>query len=165
MKRRLGGLAALLALATVLLAVAGAAGDATRDPREGGPRYDLAKAKIAQHKHDLIVHLRTWEAFPKLQGLERHPRTTRARDKRFVCAAIESRAADRLLCPAGKPEKGHVLVGVSRLSKGGRAHSLGVIRADVGFRVNRLDDRTSDGRPNPDPGQRIAIHVSFGESF
>ncbi len=41
---------------------------------------------------------------------------------------------------------------------------VGVVRADVGFRLNRLDGATN-GRPNPDPGQRFAIHVSFGEAF
>ena len=41
---------------------------------------------------------------------------------------------------------------------------LGVIGADVGFRLNRLGDQTN-GHPNPDPGQHYAFHVSFGEPF
>ncbi|MBI3542849.1 MAG: BamA/TamA family outer membrane protein [Deltaproteobacteria bacterium] len=41
---------------------------------------------------------------------------------------------------------------------------IGVIRADLGVRLNRLGEQ-SDGHPNPDPGKPIAIHVSFGESF
>jgi len=41
---------------------------------------------------------------------------------------------------------------------------VGVIRADVGARLNRLGD-TSFGRQNPDPGRRFAIHISFGEAF
>ncbi len=41
---------------------------------------------------------------------------------------------------------------------------LGVIRADVGFRLNRTDSQTN-GQLNADPGQRFAVHVSFGEPF
>lgn len=41
---------------------------------------------------------------------------------------------------------------------------VGVIRADVGFRLNRTSDATA-GRPNPDPGENYAVHVSIGEAF
>lgn len=41
---------------------------------------------------------------------------------------------------------------------------VGVLRADVGVRLNRLDEITGN-RENPDPGRRFAIHVSFGEAF
>lgn len=41
---------------------------------------------------------------------------------------------------------------------------VGVIRADVGVRLNRLDALTND-RANPDPGKRFAVHLSFGEAF
>jgi outer membrane translocation and assembly module TamA len=42
---------------------------------------------------------------------------------------------------------------------------IGTIRADVGVRVNRTTPCQPDGLPNPDPGQRVAFHVSIGESF
>ena len=42
---------------------------------------------------------------------------------------------------------------------------IGVIRFDMGVRLNRLSDFQPDGRPNPDPGQRFAFHLGIGEPF
>ncbi len=42
---------------------------------------------------------------------------------------------------------------------------IGTIRADVGVRLNRLSPTESDGTPNPDPGLRVAFHISIGEPF
>jgi translocation and assembly module TamA len=42
---------------------------------------------------------------------------------------------------------------------------IGTIRLDLGVRLNRLDVLESDGRPNPDPGSRLAFHISIGEAF
>ncbi|MDB4969946.1 MAG: surface antigen [Myxococcales bacterium] len=42
---------------------------------------------------------------------------------------------------------------------------LGTIRADVGVRLNRLGVMEPDGTPNPDPGSRVAFHLSIGEPF
>jgi translocation and assembly module TamA len=42
---------------------------------------------------------------------------------------------------------------------------VGSIRADVGVRLNRVAAVEPDGTPNPDPGQRIAFHLSLGEAF
>ena len=42
---------------------------------------------------------------------------------------------------------------------------IGTLRFDVGVRLNRLDAMEADGTPNPDPGQRVAYHVSVGEAF
>ena len=42
---------------------------------------------------------------------------------------------------------------------------VGVIRADVGMRLNRLAPFQADGRQNPDPGSRFAFHISIGEAF
>jgi outer membrane protein assembly factor BamA len=42
---------------------------------------------------------------------------------------------------------------------------LGTIRADVGVRLNRLAYCEPDRTPNPDPTQRVAFHISIGESF
>lgn len=42
---------------------------------------------------------------------------------------------------------------------------VGPIRADLGFRLNRLDTAGSDGLANPDPGDRFAFHISIGEAF
>lgn len=41
---------------------------------------------------------------------------------------------------------------------------IGTVGADIGVRLNRLGP-TTDGIPNPDPGQRIAFHFSVGEAF
>jgi len=43
--------------------------------------------------------------------------------------------------------------------------AIGTIRADVGVRLNRLSDFQPDGRPNPDPHQPVAFHLSIGEPF
>jgi translocation and assembly module TamA len=42
---------------------------------------------------------------------------------------------------------------------------IGTLRADVGVRLNRLSATESNGLPNPDPGQRVAFHISVGEAF
>jgi translocation and assembly module TamA len=42
---------------------------------------------------------------------------------------------------------------------------LGIVRLDVGVRLNRLGPNEPDGTPNPDPGQRVAFHLSLGEVF
>ncbi len=42
---------------------------------------------------------------------------------------------------------------------------IGTVRADVGVRVNRLAALEADGRPNPDPGDRVAFHLSLAEPF
>ncbi|MBW2734098.1 MAG: BamA/TamA family outer membrane protein [Deltaproteobacteria bacterium] len=41
---------------------------------------------------------------------------------------------------------------------------VGLIRIALGVRLNRLDE-TSDGRQNPDPGARIAFHLTIGAAF
>ena len=43
--------------------------------------------------------------------------------------------------------------------------AIGTVRADVGVRLNRLSDFQPDGRPNPDPHQPVAFHLSIGEPF
>lgn len=42
---------------------------------------------------------------------------------------------------------------------------IGTIRADVGVRVNRTASCEPDNTPNPDPGSRVAFHISIGEAF
>jgi outer membrane protein assembly factor BamA len=42
---------------------------------------------------------------------------------------------------------------------------IGAIRFDLGVRLNRVDFQEADGVQNPDPGQRIAYHISIGEAF
>lgn len=42
---------------------------------------------------------------------------------------------------------------------------IGTIRFDLGVRLNRLETAEANGVENPDPGQRIAYHISIGESF
>lgn len=43
--------------------------------------------------------------------------------------------------------------------------AIGTLRFDVGVRLNRLTDFEPDGRPNPDPHQPVAFHLSIGEPF
>jgi outer membrane protein assembly factor BamA len=42
---------------------------------------------------------------------------------------------------------------------------LGTFRFDVGVRLNRVGTLETNGLPNPDPGERIAFHLSLGEAF
>jgi translocation and assembly module TamA len=42
---------------------------------------------------------------------------------------------------------------------------IGTVRADIGVRLNRLAAMEPDGRTNPDPGARVAFHLSIGEPF
>ena len=42
---------------------------------------------------------------------------------------------------------------------------VGTLRADLGVRLNRLEEREADGTPNPDPNQRLVFHLSIGEAF
>ena len=42
---------------------------------------------------------------------------------------------------------------------------VGVISAGVGYRLNRLNVNESDYRPNPDPGEPFAFHLTIGASF
>ena len=42
---------------------------------------------------------------------------------------------------------------------------IGTIRFDLGVRLNRLAPFEPNGVPNPDPGQRLAFHISVGEAF
>lgn len=41
---------------------------------------------------------------------------------------------------------------------------IGTLRFDLGVRLNRLE-AVEDGIENPDPGDRIAFHISIGEAF
>jgi outer membrane protein assembly factor BamA len=43
--------------------------------------------------------------------------------------------------------------------------ALGVLRTDLGVRLNRLAAAQPDGASNPDPGHPVAFHVSFGQAF
>jgi outer membrane protein assembly factor BamA len=43
--------------------------------------------------------------------------------------------------------------------------ALGVLRTDLGVRLNRLTAMQPDGASNPDPGCRLAFHISFGQAF
>jgi translocation and assembly module TamA len=42
---------------------------------------------------------------------------------------------------------------------------IGPVRAGVGVRLNRTELIGPNGVPNPDPGQRYAIHLTIGEAF
>jgi hypothetical protein len=44
---------------------------------------------------------------------------------------------------------------------------IGILRGGVGVRLNRLSGVVSPGLPpeNPDPGRRLAVHLTLGEAF
>lgn len=42
---------------------------------------------------------------------------------------------------------------------------IGYVRFAVGVRLNRLDEIGADGLGNPDPGDRMAYHLTLGEAF
>jgi len=59
--------------------------------------------------------------------------------------------------------KGNVDIGNLHWAAGGGVRlktSIGTLRFDVGGRINRLN-----GPTDPDPGQAVAYHFSFGEAF
>ena len=69
--------------------------------------------------------------------------------------------------PSGQPFD-HVDLADLNVAVGGGLRyktAIGTIRADVGVRVTRLSDVEPDGRPNADPHQPVAFHVSIGEPF
>jgi translocation and assembly module TamA len=43
--------------------------------------------------------------------------------------------------------------------------ALGAIAFGIGVRLNRLAETQPDGRANPDPGDRLAFHLTLGEAF
>ncbi len=42
---------------------------------------------------------------------------------------------------------------------------MGVFRTGVGVRLNRVDQESSGGHPNPDPFERWAFHLTLGHAF
>jgi outer membrane protein assembly factor BamA len=75
--------------------------------------------------------------------------------------------AGDVAAPSGMP-RDHIDLGALHVAVGGGLRlktAVGAIRVDVGVRVNRLADMEKDGRPNPDPHQPVAFHISIGEPF
>jgi outer membrane protein assembly factor BamA len=75
--------------------------------------------------------------------------------------------AGDVAAPTGQPFD-HVNLGDLHVAAGAGLRyktAIGTIRADVGFRLNRLGDREADGQPNPDPHEPVAFHLSIGEPF
>lgn len=75
--------------------------------------------------------------------------------------------AGDVAAPSGMPFD-HIDLGALHLATGGGLRFktvVGTIRADVGVRLNRLAVMEPDGRPNPDPHQPVAFHLSIGEPF
>ncbi len=75
-----------------------------------------------------------------------------------------------LTCPDGQPYKTSSNVDFRNLhyatGAGLRYKTVvGTIRLDVGVRLNRLAACEADHTPNPDPGSRVAVHISIGEPF
>lgn len=42
---------------------------------------------------------------------------------------------------------------------------VGLIRIALGFRLNRLQEEGAEGTDNPDPGERVALHITIGAAF
>ncbi len=75
--------------------------------------------------------------------------------------------AGDVAAPSGMPHD-HIDLGELHVAVGGGLRyktAVGTIRADVGVRLNRLSDFEPDGRPNPDPHQPVAFHLSIGEPW
>jgi translocation and assembly module TamA len=75
--------------------------------------------------------------------------------------------AGDVAAPGGQPHDHIDLTELHVAVGGGLRYKtvVGTIRADVGVRLNRLSDFEADGRPNPDPHQPVAFHLSIGEPF
>ena len=72
-----------------------------------------------------------------------------------------------MAAPTGLPHD-HIDLGELHVAVGGGLRyktAIGTIRADIGVRLNRLSDFEPDGRPNADPHQPVAFHLSIGEPF
>jgi outer membrane translocation and assembly module TamA len=75
--------------------------------------------------------------------------------------------AGDVAAPTGLPADRIDLSRLHYASGGGLRYKtlIGTIRADVGVRLNRVVAMELDGRTNPDPGSRVAFHLSIGEPF
>jgi outer membrane protein assembly factor BamA len=66
------------------------------------------------------------------------------------------------------PSLGDLDLGALHLAVGGSLSydtPIGAIRFGVGVRLNRLAETAASGLRNPDPGERIAYHITIGEAF
>ncbi len=94
----------------------------------------------------------------------------RVRAVRIYGAWLEAASfldAGDVAAPSGQPFD-HVDLADLHVAVGGGLRyktAVGTIRADVGVRLNRLGVAEPDGRPNPDPHQPVAFHLSIGEPF
>jgi outer membrane protein assembly factor BamA len=100
-----------------------------------------------------------------LTQLEVRVRAVRLYDTWMEVAAFFD--AGDVAAPGGQPHD-HVNLAALHMAAGAGLRFktvVGTIRADVGVRLNRLGDVEADGRPNPDPHQPVAFHLSIGEPF
>jgi translocation and assembly module TamA len=75
--------------------------------------------------------------------------------------------AGDVAAPSGQPFD-YIDLGELNVAVGGGLRyktAVGTVRFDVGVRLNRLSAFERDGRPNADPGQPVAFHLSIGEPF
>ncbi len=75
-----------------------------------------------------------------------------------------------LTCPDGAPIRTSPNVNLANLHYavgGGLRYKtiVGTIRVDIAGRLNRLAPCEADHTPNPDPGSKVAFHISIGEPF
>ena len=87
-----------------------------------------------------------------------------------LIAALDPPTFPGGICGTGQLPKLSTTIDMSKLHTavgGGLRYKtvIGTIRADIGVRLNRTEKCETDGTPNPDPGQRVAFHISIGESF
>ena len=75
--------------------------------------------------------------------------------------------AGDVAAPTGLPKDRIDLSELHYAAGGGLRYKtlIGIVRADLGVRLNRLAPSEPDGRLNPDPGARVAFHLSIGEPF
>ena len=83
------------------------------------------------------------------------------------CASGGTGGASACAAAASAPAQHLDLTQLHVAAGGGIRYStvIGTLRADLGVRLNRLGAMEADGRPNPDPGERFAFHISIGEPF
>lgn len=138
------GSAALLLIA--LLLVAQPASGATReDANDAEGPLDVASIRLTQDVRRVEVRLRVHDSLPSLRALTPFPSRVEGDDERYLCLQLKGRVIGRrLLCPAAKPGKRRIMLGLSSYGKSGYTTR----RRTVAARLTNLTER--------------AIKLSFG---
>ncbi len=110
--------AAIALLCSAVLALLAAATPATaatvHDPPDSPGPLDLVKVKVGQENTKLKARVGVASPLPRLAGLRLHPAFEEGKEERYLCLNLAARSIGRrLYCPAGKPRRGRIAVGVS----------------------------------------------------